>query len=270
MPDRLVELAGHINSIDAALNRWRNKGHWGISPLVTMKDDVAARIVAEDLSETFTLLAMFYRTVVSLRGITSSTQAHFDAQPDNPDLQPLLWEQQFLTQQATVLLKAIYEWLYHLQEDIGSSANMLRVLSPAMSAELKRLCVFRNLLVTHRHERQFATLSATRMSADLVDIELMHVPFGQLGADFKRALADVFAEAIEHLPPEDVVQSVAREQLAILYRRRELLPKTLYGRIDSLIKKGGTLSDTPLTIAKFVNQLATELEGALPHATSTA
>jgi len=270
MSDRLVELANHISAIDSALTRWRNKGHWGIAPLVTKKDEVAARIVAEDLSETFTLLATLYRTIVNIRSISTSTQGYLKPQPDNPDLQPLLWEQQFLTQQATVLMKAAYEWLYHLQEDIHSSASMSRALSPATSAELKRLCVFRNLLVTHRHQRQFAALSATRMSADFVDLELMHVPFGQLGDDFNRELAKVFAIAVEHLPSEDIIQTVPREQLAILYRRRAMLPKSIYGRIDSLIKKGGTFSDTPLTIAKFVNRLATELEYGLPHATSAA
>jgi len=213
--------------------------------------------LVDDLREVQTLLRVVWRTTQRILELTAAIPV---AQPGPPriisgDSQEgrLLVERFERVAELGVLTKALYEWLYHLQEDFEVLPGLL---ASELKQRLDRYCAFRNGLVTHKKRLTVYPAGGERYSADLTKFELIVTPFEGIPDSAKKQLEWLFEEAAEHLAADDRPEINEPERMAILYRSFESLPDELRGRVKDFMERFGTISDSPVQIAEFVDELA--------------
>jgi hypothetical protein len=152
------------------------------------------------------------------------------------------------------LLKALYEWLYHLQERLKSDATLKESIPAKLWFRLERYCTFRNKLVTHKESLTHYGSSGLRFDGNFSKIEMLMVPVMGLPDLAKEELHALFELATVHLEAHEAKEQNVFERMAILYRCLDRFPGDLRKRVKHFVAQYGAISDTPSDIAEFLQE----------------
>ena len=231
------------------------------------KNDLVRRLLIQDLHEAVTILNLVHKITQDLRALArqlealSATRESGTINPASPEA--ALWEQHFqLISELKVLTKALYEWAYHIREDVESLPTLRTEISKALWSRLDRYCTFRRSLVTHRTTLKVHASAGLRSSGDFAKFEILMVPLRGLPETASKELETLYEMAKAHLDPDEAAEKNTFERMAILYRRLSLFPGRLQARVKSFVAQYGTISDTPSDIAEFLDEFAAAL---VPH-----
>jgi len=262
-------LRQHILAITRALHSCRDRAPIGPGnrQRIPGKHGLVQRLLIQDLQEATVLLNLVYKVTQGLRALARQLEA-FDSVGNSRTIDPAspeaaLWEQHFqLISELKVLTKALYEWVYHIREDLESLPTLRARIPKTLLSLLERYCTFRKSLVTHKTTLKVHAGAGLRSSKDYAKFEILMVPFGGLPETAGKELNALYGMAKAHLDPAEAAEKNIFERMAILYRRLSLFPGPLQQRVKSFIAQYGTISDTPSDIAEFLDEFAAAV---LPH-----
>lgn len=235
--------------------------------LVPEKEQRIQSVLLGEFSELETWMSMLWRLRAEFQQVSGVLESspHGRLDPGNPEhVQKLrrLQEHLRLTAETALVVKAMYEWLYHLREQLEQSEALRAHLSAATWQSLVRTCEYRNSLVTHKTDLKMLPMGGIRYSPDLAKFEIMSVPWQGLPETANQELQRLYEEAAPFLAEEARGEQNTIERMGILYRELSRLPGPLQGRVKLFIGQYGTIADSPNTIAELVASLAEEV---LPH-----
>jgi len=238
---RLVSLSDHPTQLPG---RWR----------------IARFLVWQDFCEISALLSLVCDRIAELRRIDKDKDQEHSRNSDNTktverDTERYILLRITLTSQITVLVKAIYAWLYHLREDFKAHADVRALVPNDLWSHLDRYCTFRNALITHKKGLRVIAAGGTRFGPDSTKMEMFMVPIASVPQDMIHEVMNLFDQAKPYLEPQDAAEENFYERLGILYRRLTRLPSELRGPARVCLSKYGTISDTPEEISSFMREL---------------
>ena len=261
--DRLLQ---HILAMTRALDSCRGRVTIDMGNLrrIPGKRDLVRRLLIQDLREATTLLVLVHKVTQSLQALARQLE-EFNTASESRTIDPgsteaNLWDQHFqLISELKVLTKALYEWVYHIREDLESVPTLRAAVPKALWSRLERFCTFRKSLVTHKTTLKVHTGGGLRSSKDFAKFEILMVPFRGLPETAGKELKTLYEVAKSYLDPGEAAEENNFERMAILYRRLSLFPGHLQARVKPFIAQYGTISDTPRDLAEFLDELAAAL-----------
>ena len=141
---------------------------------------VLRSLVYSEFSEIMTILSMLNDNVDTLRSAAkrmNELQRRIPSGPIDPSSADgkvyidVMDRHRLSSDRLQVLIKVLYEWIYHLSE-LLTSPQMRRLVSAPLWLRLQSYCAFRSRLVTHQQNAAVPLLKgAMRFSADLQKIE---------------------------------------------------------------------------------------------------
>jgi hypothetical protein len=273
MSDDVDLLLQHVRSIRRALDSCRRVVQKAVDLDSPQKRDLSRFFLYADLNEAATLLGLIYKIIHTLRDISAKQLVHAKAlQPgerreriiDPASEDGMLWQQRIeLTPELTVLTKALYEWLYHIREDLQSEPTLKTAVPAPLWSELGRYCNFRNSLVTHKSGRKLHAGVGVRFMRDFSKFEIMLVPFRGLPESAVKKLAALYDEAKLYLNVAERSQENHIERMGILYRRLAQFPGDLQSEVKTFMNHYGAISDTPEELAAFLDKLTSAIAAHL-------
>lgn len=219
------------------------------------------RFVINDLNGAVTLLSMMHAHLVEIREMQSvmfpETNEPGPTSIDPESTRARAGSRYFqLVEELGVLIRAVYEWLYHVKEDIEAIPTVSAHLPRSVRDQLDRYCLFRNVLITHKKGLQVYTSGGMRISASGMEAELLLVPLTGFPEAARNSLSRLFKDATSCLTAEQGKEVNVFEQIGILSRNLEAFPGDIKKRTSDFIRQYGAISDYPVNLATFVRQLA--------------
>jgi len=236
-------------------------------------EHLARHFVLVELHETATLLTLIVDLTATLRSIRHTLDSTRNTErPRSIEIgserASLLNQFRHHTSQLRVLLKALYEWLYHLQERLKSDATLKGSVPAELWSRLDRYCTFRNKLITHKESLKHYGSSGLRFDGSFSKIEMLMVPEMGLPDLARGELDALFELAMAHLEAHEAKEQNVFERMAILYRCLDRFPGDIRERVKNFVAQYGAMSDTPSDIAEFLEELvaaiAPQLRGKQP------
>lgn len=262
----------HIGAIRGALDSSRRVVQQEAERPVPEKRDLARSFLYGDLNEAATLIGLIYKITCAHRDLsarqrerakTLPTGEHKERQIVPTSEEGLLWHQRIeLTSELVVLTKALYEWLYHIREDIKNDPTLRNAIPPLLTARLMRYCTFRNKLITHKKGRKVYNSGGVRYMNGLSKFEILLVPVEALPDSAVKCLAALYERAKPHFKAAEILETNVVERMAILYRRLDRFPGKLQSDVKTFMEHYGTISDTPEQLAAFLDDF---IKAILPH-----
>jgi len=239
-------------------------------PRVPEKCDIVRFFLYTDLNEAATLLGMIYKLTHTLRDIFARQLERAKTIPpgEHRQIDPTSEEGAFIHQQIEltaelrVSTKALYEWLYHIREDINSEKTLKAQVPKPLWSQLERYCTFRNILVTHKTGRKVYASAGLRYMNDFSKFEILLVPIVNTPEAMTKRLSALYDKAKPHLDPHDASEENIIERMAILYRRLHRFSGTLKADVKKFVEDYGTISDPPSDIAAFLDEFVAAIA---PH-----
>ena len=235
------------------------------APSIPQQLDVRKRSVLSEIREAVTILTMAQEVIAVLRDVIDVGMHELYAQlPEGPIDQStdagkrfneLFGLQITLMPRLSFLIKALYEWIYHLGE-LLDAPPLQQLLPGQMRSRLRAYCAFRDKLVAHQ---QYAVVDlmrgAMRFSGDFNSIELMLTSAAQ-PATATTELEALFTACGDKLTDTEREEGNFVERCKILANALDRFRDARRGRISSFIERYGAVSDTPIGIARFLRDLA--------------
>lgn len=272
MNDNVATLLQHIRATMQTLDSCRLIVQQAAEHPAPKKRALAQFFLYTDLHEGATLFGLIYKITHSLREIsgrldrfqTNPPGEHRERRIEPTSEEGQLWQERFeLTAELKVLTKAIYEWLYHIREDINSEPTLKAAVPTTLRSQLERYCTFRNILVTHKKGRKVHASAGLRHMNDFSKFEILLVPFATLPEKVIQHLTGLYDKAKPHLDSAEALQENIIERMAILYRRLHRFPGELQAEVKTFLTHYGTISDTPNDMAAFLNEFTTAIASHL-------
>ena len=228
---------------------------------------VLRSLVYSEFSEIMTILSMLYDNVDTSRSSAKQMNELQRRIPSGPIDESsadgkvyigVINRQRVSNSRLEVLIKVLYEWIYHLSE-LLKSPQMRRLVSAPLWLRLQSYCAFRGRLVTHQQDAAVPLLKgAMRFSADFEKIELILTPFDLPEAAI-RELNGLFSQCANELTEDESKEQNLVERCKILSTNLDRFQDARRGRIVSFIGRFGTVSDTPVNMVQFLRDLAAEI-----------
>jgi hypothetical protein len=165
--------------------------------------------------------------------------------------------------ELTVLFKALYEWIYHLEIRLKEDLEVRRQVSPEMWNRLDAYAEFRNGLIAHKQRRMGAVIAGLRTSSDF---EWCRLTLNTWGVDstVENELEKLFHECVDHPSPVEAQENNFYERCRILNTRQHELAGKLRARVIAFIRRHGAESENVSDLAEFIAALAEDLLPRLP------
>lgn len=229
------------------------------SPQIPDSEDVARHFVLRDMHETATLLTIILEFTEAIRTIGGSLTKSWETEgPQTIDpgseKAALLNLLRHRYSQLRVLTKTLYEWLYHLREDIKGHVTLNAAVPKHLWSQLDRYCTFRNKLIAHKKSLKTYGDSGIRFASKFSKMEILMVPVTGLPATAAKELNALFEKAMGHIEPHEANEQNIFERMSILYRRLDRFPGDLQKRVTNFVAQYGAVSDTPDDIAAFLEE----------------
>lgn len=265
MSNNTDPLFRHVLSISQALDSCRRAIQRGMDRPTPEKRDLARVFLYNDLYEAAALLGMIRKTIQALQETNARLLEHVESLRSRErhdidgasEASSIMVRRMELGPELTVLTKALYEWLYHIQEDIESEPTLNVAIPGALRAQLDRYCVFRHKLVTHKKERKvFATGGIRSNIHDPSKTEILLVPIEHFPERAIKELDRLYEAARPYLDTAEASEENVYERMGILYRRLGQFTgdSDLQAKVKDFIDHYGTISDTPHELAAFLDE----------------
>ncbi len=163
-----------------------------------------------------------------------------------------------ITAELTVLVKALYEWLYHLQELMQGHAEIWSLVPPGLRSKVQSECEFRNKLVAHKGRLHVFPLGGMKFSGGGESIELIMMPMSP-DEVMSKELNGLYTKCAPHLPADEAGEQNLYEKCRVLARNMDKFPGQLRKEVISFVQKYGSISAEPVDLAELVRDLAASL-----------
>lgn len=156
-----------------------------------------------------------------------------------------------LTANLKILIKALYEWLYHLKELLVASVEIQSLISHHHWLRLQSFCDIRNKLITHKGKTKYFFMGALRFSEDFSKCHVFLTPFSPPDSAIKE-LDTLFPECAGVLSKEERSEENYFERINLLYKNLHKLEGRRREKVVSFVSRFGTYSDSPEDISSFL------------------
>ena len=236
-------------------------------PSIPEQIEVRKRSLLAEIQEAVTILSMTQEVIAVLREVQAGMRELYPQVPAGPidqstdagrRFRELMTLQFKFMPRLVVLIKALYEWIYHLSE-LLDTPQMQDLLTDHLRSRLQAYCAFRNKLVAHQQYAEVDRMRGMmRFSGDFSSIELMLTPFTPPGAASKE-LDTLFPQCSDKLTDEERKEENFFERCRILANALDRFRDDRRGRIISFMERYGAISDTPIRIAQFLRDFVREV-----------
>lgn len=228
-----------------------------LSAVKSSKKVVMMHAIQMELRELGVLFNMILATMNELKGLNESLKQ------DCADKTKI--NKQFESgDHMRVLIKAVYEWLYHLKNHIEGDQNIKRLVDVKVFEKLKTYCEFRGQLIAHKKGLRVLTMSALRYNPTNQSAEILMTSFAQYPETVYKEMSRLYKKSAEECHEVDPMTNNFNEQCKVLCNNLDKLPKDLRNSIREFLKKYGAISADIGELAKLTCDLSRDLMPDIP------
>ncbi|MBI4468778.1 MAG: hypothetical protein HY650_05575 [Acidobacteria bacterium] len=252
--------------IDQVLNEHRDA--FAITALRPMpaQMEVIKRLTISELNEILILLKMIgralrargaaYLTIMASLKSTSPRSADAGV-GDKTQIQDAQTQMMSTGMELQVLVKALYEWLYHLSELLTDPTIEGLVPGPLLE-KLERYSAFRSKVVTHTKDRAVLPMGALRSAPNFADVELVMTPF-EFPEPAISELEALYEDCRREIANDEATGENLHERCVILLNNLDKFKDLRRGRIISFIGRFGAISPNVSEVAECIRDLTSVL-----------
>ncbi|MEM2488027.1 MAG: hypothetical protein QXR44_05490 [Thermoproteota archaeon] len=229
--------------------------------LIPEHHNILRELIIRELSEILIILLMIHKSMNSFYIVHEKIMKMTDEKIGEKSLT----EEEFLTirkatEELIILIKVLYEWLYHLKELIENNEKLRSSVPKKLWKKLKAHCDVRNKLITHKEKTQTYLTSFMRFSPrpDIDRFEVLMMPIFPPESAVKE-LDRLFSECSNELTPEEAREVNFYERCGILYRNLDKFTDEQGRKVVAFIQKYGTILANPPETAELIRDLAITL-----------
>jgi hypothetical protein len=161
-----------------------------------------------------------------------------------------------------VLMKAVYEWLYHLKQMIAGNATVRGLVNADHWKALQFHCIYRHELVAHRKQTVPRLQPGMFFFDKLSSMVILSIPYHP-PANVRGDLDGLFADCAPYLSAEAQRSESYEDKCRAVYQAFAGLPAPLQERVKGFMRRNGALSSEPVAIAEFLRDLIADFYAKL-------
>lgn len=214
----------------------------GLSP----KESIIKELIFKEISE--------IETIVRTIGLNMVKLSEIDF-PDESNVN----EYSFLIAQLKVWIKALYEWIAHLQELIKPTSKIKKMLSLTLLSQLETHCEFRHKLIAHKRKLEVMPFEGITHNAKQFKAEIIIGSFS-LPKTAATEFEHLFARCVKHASGQiNTEEKNFYKRCALLTHNLHLFSGNERRDVKSFIERYGATTLDVKKLVSFIRKLVSEL-----------